>query len=524
MAGSLDRDFVWLRWALTLALAYLILVGEGGSAAGGGLAYVALLLASNVALGRGRSLDPRFILVVDSAFLVAGLFFYDGVTQDLLIASFLCILMAALTRSEHALAGAAFLLVGAYAGWMLQAAGATSSWIRLPFLFVATVFYGYLMQRVRTERAGRVAAEEKMRSLDALLGVTRSFSSSLATGAILDRVGQTLRDALGARLCGIRLVTTGGRETLEPEVVEALTRRETVCGRLLALPIVYENELLGALVVERDAPAFAPDEIALCEIVAQAAAPALHNARRYESLAEAERRKSEFLIRLSHELRTPLTTIRLCSEMLLEEAARTAPLGMRASLERMSRALADLSGHIEILTKESREELGTDLVRLEKIDLGRLVEDCLHKATATPDRPPVVCDVDIQAGADEIYADRSRLERILDPLFWSIVRYSPDSRLRISAAVAPPPLSIPPGRPWERLLSLSIQDRGPRPQATSAARQHPATRRDAAVAASVDLSRGLLRALRGSIEVESVPNDGSRLHLRLPVEIRARAT
>ena len=49
------------------------------------------------------------------------------------------------------------------------------------------------------------------------------------------------------------------------------------------------------------------------EDLARRAAIAIENARLYEGLREADRRKDEFLAMLSHELRNPLAPIRTAS-------------------------------------------------------------------------------------------------------------------------------------------------------------------------------------------------------------------
>ena len=104
---------------------------------------------------------------------------------------------------------------------------------------------------------------------------------------------------------------------------------------LLALPVVRDERLLGALVVSWKTPGMFPDEIvALLQTFATQSVRAIHNAWLYQqleeqgrALAEASQHKSQFLANMSHELRTPLNAIIGYSEMLQEEAEEKEQLG-----------------------------------------------------------------------------------------------------------------------------------------------------------------------------------------------------
>ena len=95
---------------------------------------------------------------------------------------------------------------------------------------------------------------------------------------------------------------------------------------VLAVPLLREEHLLGALAVNRSSPGeFRPDVIDLLKTFAAQSALAIQNARLFRELESksreletASRHKSEFLANMSHELRTPLNAIIGFSEVLHE--------------------------------------------------------------------------------------------------------------------------------------------------------------------------------------------------------------
>ena len=142
----------------------------------------------------------------------------------------------------------------------------------------------------------------------------------------------------------------------------------------LGLPMFLEREFVGTVSVYfREVRAFDPTLMQVLQILANQAAVALDNARRFQrerqtiemlqranlELQEADRMKSEFLTNMSHELRTPLNAIIGFSEII-----RTTPELSEAERAEFAETIHN-SGR-QLLT------LINDILDLTHIQAGRL--------------------------------------------------------------------------------------------------------------------------------------------------------
>jgi signal transduction histidine kinase len=549
----IEQQLVYLRWTLIVSLAYMILIGSSGLVTRpAALIYVGLLLASNLLIPRLPYRNPRtfgsVLLALDTMFVLVGVLLSDANSQDLLIGYFLCILMATFGDSERRIAGAGFLVAGVYSLWVFRNwdVHSPSLLIRLPFLFITTFFYGFMMERVRSEHARRLQADERIRTLDCLLQVTRSFSSSLVSQQVLERAANIIKTTLGAARCSIELVCADGSQTISAVAAEALDKQSPIwspdpatgdsSSTVLALPIYYDVEPLGVLLVEAERPgsAFGSEEIELCQVIANAAAPALKNARQYESLAEIECAKAEFLSNLSHELRTPLNAILGFSEIAAADAAHVGDAELIDSIERVSRNARGMTKQIESLLALSQATLGRDRKRVARVDLSNLLRRVIEQAERLPKQGPIEFGVEIAPDAAEVYTDGDKLERVVDSIVLNAIKFTPRGSVRITAALvksgndasATFPTRL---QPWERLLSLSVEDTGIGIGGADLRKIfqdfHQGVsgldRPYGGLGIGLALARRLTATLGGVIQVESRPDSGSLFQVLVPVQTPA---
>ncbi len=157
-------------------------------------------------------------------------------------------------------------------------------------------------------------------------------------------------------------------------------------------------------------------------------------------LRRLQRIRTEFVDNLSHELRTPLTTVRLLTESLSMEAERTElPDRVRDSIAKIDVETGHLAQMVTELLELSKIEQGDTPLRLEEVDLGRVVEETLERLRLYAERQGVSLRGEMPANIEErsVSADEERIGQLLLNFVHNAIKFSPDGgdvRVRIQPA------------------------------------------------------------------------------------------
>jgi signal transduction histidine kinase len=226
---------------------------------------------------------------------------------------------------------------------------------------------------------------------------------------------------------------------------------------LLAVPLIAEDQLVGALIVMRKRiGTFAAEEVALLQTFATQSALAIQNARLFREIADKSRQlevasqhKSEFLANMSHELRTPLNAIIGFSEVLAEK--------MFGELnEKQEEYLKDIYASGNHLLS-----LINDILDLSKIEAGRMELELsdFHLPTALDSALTLVREragrrgIALQMKADErlgqILADERKVRQVVLNLLSNAIKFTPEGG-RIDVA----------GVPKDGSVEVSVSDTG----------------------------------------------------------------
>jgi PAS domain S-box-containing protein len=294
---------------------------------------------------------------------------------------------------------------------------------------------------------------------------------------------------------------------------------------VLAVPLLREDHLLGALQVFRRTPGeFAPEVVELLKTFATQSAMAIQNARLFREIAEkgrqleeASRHKSNFLASMSHELRTPLNAILGFNEMLLGQVYGEVPADMQEPLK-------DIQASGKHLLR-----LINNVLDLAKIEAGRMelslsdysVQDTVESVRST--LRPLAAEKGLEFLATVpndvplAYGDGGRITQCLMNLAGNSLKFTKAGRVEISAEAR-----------GERLL-YKVSDTGigiPPDKIASLFTEFKQT--DATIASEyggtglgLSISKKFVEMHGGRIWVESEIGKGSAFMFEIPLRVNS---
>ena len=231
----------------------------------------------------------------------------------------------------------------------------------------------------------------------------------------------------------------------EPVQIPDVLQDEAYRGRLrefsmrsgfraaLAVPLLREDRILGALTVVRKSPgAFPPAAIELLKTFASQSALAIQNARLFRELEDkrrelevANRHKSEFLANMSHELRTPLNSVIGFSDVLLERMFGEVNEKQADYLEDIRSSGEHLLSLINDILDLSKIEAGRMELALSTFDPGVTLENTVTLVRERAARNGVELDLEVDDRLTAWTADERKFKQIVLNLVSNAVKFTP---------------------------------------------------------------------------------------------------
>ncbi len=333
---------------------------------------------------------------------------------------------------------------------------------------------------------------------------------------------------------GALYVLRTGRSELVEEIPESLLSglaadeahleklRELAPKSYMCVPIKTRGAPLGVVlfVAAESGRRYDAADLAAAEDLARRAGIAIENARLFEELRDADRRKADFLAMLAHELRNPLAPIKTCIELMRPGVASGSELEMARDI--IDRQVEQLTRLVDDLLDISRISKGKFELSPTIVDLAAM----LHEAVETS-RPLIAerrqdLTVSLPDEPMRLRGDRARLRQIFVNLLNNAAKYSkPGGQIWLSARqvndvaevrVRDVGIGIPPEQ-LPHLFDMFVQS----PQGAAQAM--------GGLGIGLSLVRSLTELHGGTVAVSSEgPGKGSEFVVRLPLSLAALQT
>lgn len=314
---------------------------------------------------------------------------------------------------------------------------------------------------------------------------------------------------------------------LEQETIAQMTTTETANLFFAALQQQYETsrcvyialrrgeEIVGVQIAafRHATPSLTPQEERIAQGMAQIASFALNNARLFEQSERANRLKSDFLATFSHELRTPLNIIIGYTDLLLEGDFGPLNSEQDNTLRQVGKSADNLFELLSAILDVSRLEQTQLPIKLENVDVPMFLTQLLKEfEPQRQQRPELSFEWRVVPDLPPLSTDRAKLKIILKNLLNNAFKFTDAGGVKLEAFSQ------------ENGVAFRVSDTGigmaPQlvPEIFDMFRQGDSsmTRRHDGIGLGLYIVRQLLKALGGTVTVESEVGRGSIFHVWIP--------
>ena len=211
---------------------------------------------------------------------------------------------------------------------------------------------------------------------------------------------------------------------------------------VVAVPLLFEQQILGALVVWGTEPeSFASEVVDLLQTFANQSVLAIQNARLFLEIEDKSRQlevashhKSEFLANMSHELRTPLNAIIGFSEVLSERMFGDLNEKQEEYLKDIYASGTHLLSLINDILDLSKIEAGRMELELTDIHLPQAIDNALTLVRERAGRRGIALVHTMDERLGEIRGDERKIKQVLLNLLSNAVKFTPEGgRIEVAA-------------------------------------------------------------------------------------------
>jgi signal transduction histidine kinase len=295
---------------------------------------------------------------------------------------------------------------------------------------------------------------------------------------------------------------------------------------VLAVPLLHQDEVIGAMVVRRKHPgAFSPNIIRLLEAFAAQSAFAVHNARLFDEIAQKSRElevasahKSQFVANMSHELRTPLAAILGYAELMQEGFYGNQTEKSLDALTRIRSNGKHLLGLINTVLDIAKIESGQFTLNIAEFAIASVVETVRSATESLAQNKKLALTTEVAQSLPIGLGDEQRLTQVLLNLVGNAIKFTDTGEVRVTAKAI------------NGHFHVSVSDTGPGIPAEHQTRifeqfhqvDSSLTKAKGGTGLGLAIAKQIIEMHGGRIWVESAVGKGSTFQMELPTRTEFR--
>ncbi len=235
-------------------------------------------------------------------------------------------------------------------------------------------------------------------------------------------------------------------------------------------------------------------------------------ARDLSERRQLEQMKDDFVGTVSHELRTPLTAIKGFIELVADGDAGPLSDAQREFLQIASRNTDRLGSLINDLLDVNQIEAQRLEIRVEPTDLSAILEDVAATFRAMAESKGLAFGVRIDR-LPSLMGDGPRLVQVFSNLISNAIKYTPEGEIGIRARLAQSGIEV---LVHDSGIGLSKDEQALLFTKFFRAR-NPIVTETGGTGLGLVIAKGIVEKHGGTIEVVSVPGEGSHFRVQLPL-------